>query len=102
MKQKIFFGIILLLLLAGCGTQPTYTDNGNPGQIKAVVFYDDNQNGVMDNGETGAPQRVALSQEVTCTPANLEFVPTDANMVKFFSKTLSQVSIVFLSTMDMV
>ncbi len=80
MKTKILLTtVILVVLLAGCGKQPTYTDNGNPGQIKAVVFYDDNKNGVMDSGETGAPQRVAISQEVTCTPADPEYVSTDAD-----------------------
>lgn len=79
MKQKILSGMILLILLVGCSTQPTYTDNGNPGQIKAVAFYDNNKNKVMDNGETGAPQRIAITQEVTCTPANPEFISTDAN-----------------------
>ena len=80
MKTKILLmTVILVVLLASCGKQPTYTDNGNPGQVKAVVFYDDNKNGVMDNGEIGAPQRVAISQEVTCTPANPEYVSTDAD-----------------------
>jgi hypothetical protein len=80
MRRQILICIILVLLLAGCDTtQPTYTDNGNPGQIKAVVFFDDNKNGVMDNGETGTPQRVAISQDISCTPADPEFVSTDAN-----------------------
>ena len=79
MKSKILLLVILSFLLAGCKTKPTYTDNGNPGEIKAVVFYDDNKNGTMDNSETGAPQRVAITQDVSCAPGNPDFVSTDTN-----------------------
>ena len=83
MKQKLMFGL-LLLLLAGCTSQPSIVDNGHPGQINVIVFYDDNKNGVMDNGESGAPQQVAITQEVTCTPANPNFIKTDTSGVIVF------------------
>ncbi|MEP7134869.1 MAG: SdrD B-like domain-containing protein [Chloroflexota bacterium] len=79
MKRLVIFGLILVLLTACGKSEPPYTDNGHPGQIKAVVFFDDNKNGTMDNNEAGAPQRVATTREVTCTPAQPNFVPTDAN-----------------------
>lgn len=84
MKRFLVF-VLLLALLTSCDRKPQYTDNGNPGQIKAVVFYDDNKNGTMDSGETGAPQRVAITQEVTCTPTGTpNFVQTDVNGVTMF------------------
>jgi len=85
MKRILVFGLVLVLL-AACTSQPTYTDNGNPGQIKAVVFYDDNKNGVMDGGEVGAPQRVAISQDVSCPPTTTpNFIGTDASGVVTFN-----------------
>ena len=84
MKRLLIF-VLALALLAGCQSRPDYTDNGNPGQIKAVVFYDDNKNGTMDSGESGALQRVAITQEVTCTPTGTpNFVQTDLNGVTMF------------------
>jgi len=63
MKHLLVF-VLMLVLLTACGeSEPSFTDNGNPGDIKAVVFYDDNQNGIMDSGETGAPAyRLALAE----------------------------------------
>ena len=84
MKRLLVF-VVLLALLAGCQSQPLYTDNGKPGQIKAVVFFDDNKNGTMDSGETGASQRVAITQEVTCTTTGTpNYVQTDAGGVVVF------------------
>jgi uncharacterized protein (DUF2141 family) len=71
----------------GCGKQPTYTDNGNPGQIKVTVFYDDNRNGTMDRGETGAPVEVGISQDISCPPSNQyknTYSGTDADGVALF------------------
>ena len=48
------------------------------------MFYDDNKNETMDDGEKGVPQRIAITQEVSCTPASPEFVPTDGNGEVFF------------------
>ena len=63
MKRLILFTLFFTLLI-GCGSQPPqppFVDNGNPGQIKAIVFYDDNKNGVMDSNEIGALQRLATT-----------------------------------------
>lgn len=38
-NRVILFGL-LLTLLAGCTNQPPFVNNGNPGQIKAIEFYD--------------------------------------------------------------
>ncbi len=68
----------LLALLFSCTTRPPYTDTGKPGQIKVIAFYDDNKNGVMDEGESGSPTKVAISQEVSCPPSgNPSWIDTD-------------------------
>jgi len=73
MKPLLVF-MFLFALLTGCQNQPTYTDNGNPGQIKAVVFYDENRNGVMDGGETGAQIEIGISQDISCPPSSQDKV----------------------------
>lgn len=81
MKRLLIF-VLLFTMLAGCQSKPAYTDNGNPGQIKAVVFYDDNKNGTMDSGETGVPVEVGISQDISCPPSSLDkntFSSMDAN-----------------------
>lgn len=87
MKPLILFPLFFTLLI-GCGSQPPqppFVGNGNPGQIKAIVFYDDNKNGVMDGNETGALQRLAISQEVSCPPSSTpNFVETDVNGQSLF------------------
>ena len=64
----------LVVLLSACQSQPAYTDNGNPGQIKAVIFYDDNRNGVMDSNETGFQTELGLSQDISCPPSRMEAI----------------------------
>jgi hypothetical protein len=71
MKFLLAF-MVSLVLLTGCQSKPPYSDNGNPGQIKAVVFYDDNRNGVMDGGETAAEYEVSVTQQVSCPPTSLD------------------------------
>jgi len=71
MKRLVVL-MLSLVLLTSCKSQPAYADNGNPGQIKAVVFYDDNTNGTFDSGEAVAPIEVGISQEVSCPPPNLD------------------------------
>ena len=71
MKQ-IFSFFLLLVLLPACSSQPTFVDNGNPGQIKVFVYYDDNQNGAMDTDEAGAQAKLGISQDISCPPGNQE------------------------------
>jgi uncharacterized protein (DUF2141 family) len=88
MKRLMVFVLTLVLLTACGGGQPAFTDNGNPGQIKVIVFYDDNQNGIMDSDDTGAPaHRLALADQVGCSSStgSLNFVPTDSNGVVIFN-----------------
>jgi uncharacterized protein (DUF2141 family) len=73
MKRLLVF-IPALVMLSACSSRSTYTDSGNPGQIKAVIFYDDNKNGTMDDGETGVPARVGISQDASCPPSNRDKV----------------------------
>jgi len=88
MKRLLVF-VLMLVLLTTCGeSEPSFTDNGNPGHIKAVVFFDENQNGIMDDEDIGAPSiRLALADQVGCTSStgSLNFVPTDADGVVNFS-----------------
>jgi uncharacterized protein (DUF2141 family) len=83
MKKLVLIGL-LGIMLACCASAPTITDNGNPGQIKAIVFYDTNRNGKLDSGETGSQTRIAISQDVSCPPQNdqsITWTATDANGV---------------------
>ncbi len=83
--KRLLVVSLWLGFLAGCASQPLYTDNGNSGQIKAVVFYDDNKNGVIDGAETGFQTQVALSQEVSCPPTGKpDWVDTDASGVHVY------------------
>ena len=68
--------ILSFILVASCQSEPPYTDNGNPGQIKSVFFYDDNRNGVMDSGETGVQAEAGISQEISCPASNQDAVTT--------------------------
>jgi len=86
MKALLVF-VLSLVLLTSCQSGPAYTDNGNPGQIKAIVFYDDNRNGTMDGGETGVQTKVGISQDVSCPASNEDAVTyreTDADGVALF------------------
>jgi uncharacterized protein (DUF2141 family) len=88
MKSLLVF-VLLLALSAGCQSQPAYTDNGNPGQIKAVIFYDDNRNGIMDSNEAGVQTELGISQEISCPPSNDEAIApivADVNGVVFFQE----------------
>ena len=88
MKRLLVFVLMLVLLTACSESKPPFTDNGNTGHIKVVVFFDENQNGIMDNGETGAPShRLALGDQVGCTSStgSLNFIPTDANGIVNFN-----------------
>ena len=87
MKRLLVFGLMLVLLTACGESEPPFTDNGNPGQIKAIFFFDDNKNGQQDDGETGvqAQSIVGIAQEVSCPPTSTpSYVDTDANGVYEF------------------
>jgi uncharacterized protein (DUF2141 family) len=80
--NKLFLIALSFLLIAGCTFTPAITDNGNPGQIHAIVFYDLNRNGKLDSGETGPKSRVGISQDVSCLPSNdqaIKWTDTNAN-----------------------
>lgn len=69
-------------MLVSCAKTPAITDNGNPGQIRAIVYYDTNRNGKLDAGETGTQTRVGISQDVSCPPSDdrlITWTPSDAN-----------------------
>jgi uncharacterized protein (DUF2141 family) len=73
MKPLLVF-LISILFLTGCQSPPAFVDNGNPGQIQAVVFYDHNRNGTMDSDETGAEIELWLSQDTSCPPTNRDVI----------------------------
>ncbi len=73
MKPLMMF-MLSLILLTSCQSQPSYTDNGNSGQIKAIIFYDDNRNGSMDSNEIGAETELGISQEISCPPSRDEAI----------------------------
>ena len=70
MKRLLVLGLMLLVLTACGKSEPPYTDNGNPGQIKVFVFVDSNQNGRFDSDEKGVQVQTAISQEISCPPSS--------------------------------
>ncbi|RJP51296.1 MAG: hypothetical protein C4583_08990 [Anaerolineaceae bacterium] len=87
MMKRLLVFVLLIVLLTACQEQPTYVDNGTPGQIRAVFFFDDNKNGVMDDGEAGVQAQaiVGIAQEISCPPTSTpSFVDTDASGVHEF------------------
>ncbi len=86
MKHLLVFGILVALLVACGKNAPAYTDNGNPGKIKVVVFTDSNQNGVLDNNEKGLQVKTALMQEISCPGTSQPaWQNSDANGVYIFN-----------------
>ncbi|MFO7584464.1 MAG: hypothetical protein R6W69_07015 [Anaerolineales bacterium] len=73
MKSLMVF-VLSLVVLTSCQSQPPYTDNGNPGQIKAIIFYDDNRNRVLDSNEIGAETELGISQDISCPPSRDEAI----------------------------
>jgi hypothetical protein len=71
-KMKKFWVVGIFLILAACSQKPEIVDNGQPGQIRVVVFQDDNRNGVKDSEETGLADRVGLGQGVSCPTQNID------------------------------
>jgi uncharacterized protein (DUF2141 family) len=68
--------LLVAALVAGCSssspTKSQLIDNGNPGQIRVTMFFDENQNGKMDTGETGLVDGVSISQDISCPPSDLQ------------------------------
>jgi len=85
MKRLWTFGLLIVLLTACGKSEPAYTDNGNPGQIKTIIFIDSNKNGVLDGNEKGVQAQVSVSQEVSCPPTSQpKWMDTDATGVYIF------------------
>lgn len=85
MSQLIF--VLLIVLLGACKKQPPFMDNGNPGQIKVITFYDDNRNGQLDGREMGTFVRMGISQDISCPAGSLEKIhqmDSDANGIGVF------------------
>jgi uncharacterized protein (DUF2141 family) len=84
MKKSLLvvFIVCTLFIIAGCTASQEYTDNGLPGQIKITVYYDENQNKVMDQGEPGLTDEVSISQDISCLAGKEEALTravTDGN-----------------------
>ena len=74
MKKHILI-TMLVFLVAGCASSgPEIVDNGQPGQIKVIVFLDTNRSGSLDSGEAPLQEQVGLSQDVSCPAQNIDFV----------------------------
>jgi hypothetical protein len=73
--NKILLVTILLLLPTSCSpSEPEFVDNGQPGQIKVLVFLDTNRNGTRESDETSLQEQVGLSQDVSCPAQSRELV----------------------------
>lgn len=86
MKRFLIFSLIFVLLTACGESEPPFTDNGNPGQVKAVFFYDDNKNGILDTGEEGVQaQLIGGISGVSCPPNEKPtFIDSNVNGVYEF------------------
>ena len=87
--KKLFVVALFLSLLMGCTTKPEIIDNGQPGQIRVMVFLDENRNGKLDQGESGVSEKVGISQDVSCPAGNMNKVTqaeTDINGEAVFSE----------------
>lgn len=85
MKHLLVFCLTLVLLTACGESAPPYMDNGNPGQVKAIVFYDDDKNGTMDSGEVGVSHKIAITDDPSCVSDPSNFLPTDTDGIIIFS-----------------
>ena len=85
--NRLLTSLFFLALLTACNSQATFVDNGNPGQIKVVVYYDDNQNSKFDADETGTQAEFGISQDISCPPTSLDKITaimTNVNGVGLF------------------
>jgi uncharacterized protein (DUF2141 family) len=75
LNMKLTLSLILFfLLVAGCNSAPEIVDNGKPGQIKVIIYLDDNRNSAMDAGEPGLTDKVGISQDVSCPASSMDNV----------------------------
>ena len=84
---RLFTFVLFLAVFTGCSSQPAFVDNGNPGQIKVVVYYDENHNSVMDTNESGTQAKLGISQDISCPPGNQEkitWILTEVNGIGLF------------------
>lgn len=73
-EETLLIFVLLFLLLGACKSQPPFTNNGNPGRIKVIAFYDDNRNGQLDDNESGTSIRMGISQDISCPASSLDDV----------------------------
>ena len=66
--------LVLAIFVTACSATPKIVDNGNPGQIKEVVFLDENRNNVMDQSEPGVVDQVGISQDISYPAGNKDKV----------------------------
>ncbi len=86
-KMTLLIFLLLSVLPGACKSQPPITDNGNPGRIKVITFYDDNRNGQLDGSESGNSIRMGVSQDISCPASSLDKVTqldSNANGVGVF------------------
>jgi uncharacterized protein (DUF2141 family) len=88
MKKYWLIFVLLSLIPAACKSQSPFTNNGNPGQIKVIAYYDDNRNGQINENESGPSIRIGISQDISCPASSLDKVAqldSDQNGVGVFS-----------------
>ena len=86
--KKLIAVAVFVLIVVGCNPKPEIIDNGKPGDIRVIVFFDENRNGKLDQGEPGLSEKVGISQEISCPAGDLDKVTqadTDANGEAVFS-----------------
>jgi hypothetical protein len=87
LAYRLLAFVLFLAVCTGCSSQPIFADNGNPGQIKVVVYYDENHNSVMDTNESGTQAKLSISQDISCPPTNQEkiiWTLTEVNGIGLF------------------
>ena len=86
--KKLIAVVVFVLMIVGCAPKPEIIDNGQPGDVRVIVFFDDNRNGKLDQGEPGISEKVGISQEISCPAGDINKVTqadTDANGETMFS-----------------
>ena len=84
---RLFIFVLFLAVFTGCSSQPAFVDNGSPGQVQVVVYYDENHNSAMDANESGTQAKLGISQDISCPPGNREkitWILTEVNGIGLF------------------